>query len=248
MANPVPADGQFIDTLIDSYGHIWGCEPPMYDCSLEVVSKEVSADRALAVIEQTTINLDDAEELFAGEDLTGAIWTFVVEMKWDEPSGDWKWHYNDTQPDDRQILLSEVEDVDFCLQAIFDQFNWDSYLDTYEMTSEQVMEKLPEKYQKFYEPHHQSFLKTHNAGLDELIIPKSNDPSIKQRILLNDEIFWESKGWAYKLPHTNLPSHWEKEISGTVVWAYICELKGQYGRYTFQRRSEAISDRWKGRR
>ena len=215
----------------------------MYDCALEVVFKEVSADKALAVIEQTTINLDDAEELFAGEDLAGAIWTFVVEMRWDEPSGDWKWHYNDTQPDDRQILLSEVEDVDFCLQAIFDQFNWDSYLDTYEMTSAQVMEKLPEKYRKFYEPYHKSFLKAHKSGSEELIIPKSNDPSIKQRILLNDWELWEDKGWTYKLPQTNLPSRWEKEIAGVVVWAYICELKGCFGRYTFQKRSDAIVGR-----
>ena len=68
MAIPVPTDDQLVDTLIDSYGHIWGCEPPMYDCSLEVVSKEVSADKALAVIEQTTINLDDAEDLLFTQD------------------------------------------------------------------------------------------------------------------------------------------------------------------------------------
>ena len=70
----------------------------------------------------------------------------------------------------------------------------------------------------------------------------------KQRKLLNADWLWEFKGWTYKLPYTNLPRRWEKEIAGVVVWAYILELKGRYGRYTFERRSGAIVDRWKGRR
>jgi len=45
----------------------------MYDCLIEVISKEVSAKKALPVIEQTTIDLEDAGELFAEVDLTGAI-------------------------------------------------------------------------------------------------------------------------------------------------------------------------------
>jgi hypothetical protein len=72
--------------------------------------------------------------------------------------------------------------------------------------------------------------------------------SAKKRTLLNAEWLWEFKGWTYKLPHANLPRRWEKEIAGVVVWAYILELKGRYGRYTFERRSDAFADRWKGRR
>ena len=248
MAKPVPTDGQLIGTLIHSYGHLWGCEPPMYDCLREVVSKEVSEDTILAVVEQTTIDLEGIEDLLTGQDLTGAIWTYVLEMRWDEVSGDWKWYYNDTQPDDRQILLSEVEDANLCLELIFDQLDWYDYLDTYEMTSAELMAKLPKQYQRFYEPFHKKFSNLEDIDVGELSIPESNDPLIKQRILLNDENLWESKGWTYKLPLTNLPSRWVKEIGGAVVWAYICELKGRYGRYTFQRRSDAISDRWKARR
>ena len=68
--------------------------------------------------------------------------------------------------------------------------------------------------------------------------------SPKQRTLLNADWLWEFKGWTYKLPHTNLPRRWEKEIAGVVVWAYILELEGRYGRYTFERRSDAHARRW----
>ena len=60
--------------------------------------------------------------------------------------------------DDRQILLSEVEDANLCLELIFDQLDWYDYLDAYEMTSAELMAKLPENYRKFYEPHHKQFL------------------------------------------------------------------------------------------
>ena len=51
--------------------------------------------------------------------------------------------------------------------------------------------------------------------------------SPKQRTLLNPDLLWRHKGWAYQLPSTNLPARWEKEIAGVVVWAYILELKGR---------------------
>ena len=70
--------------------------------------------------------------------------------------------------------------------------------------------------------------------------------SPKQRTLLNPDLLWRHKGWAYQLPSTNLPARWEKEIAGVVVWAYILELKGRYGHYAFERRSDAHSRRWKG--
>lgn len=158
MAKALPTDGQLIGTLIHSYGHLWGCEPPMYDCLREVVSKEVNGDKLLAVVEQTTINLEGVEELLTGQDLTGAIWTFVVEMRREDASDDWKWHYNDTQPDDRQILLSDVEEADICLEVIFDELDWYDYLEANEITSAELMAKLPTKYRKFYEPTHKQFL------------------------------------------------------------------------------------------
>ena len=61
----------------------------------------------------------------------------------------------------------------------------------------------------------------------------------KRRTLLNADWLWELKGWTYQLPATNLPGRWEKKIAGVVVWAYILELNGRYGRYTFERRSDA---------
>ena len=158
MAKDLPTDGQLIGTLIHSYGHLWGCEPPMYDCLREVVSKEASGDKLLAVVEQTTINLEGVEDLLTEQDLTVAIWTFVVEMRYEEASDDWKWHYNDTQLDDRQILLSDVEEADICLEVIFDELDWDDYLEANEITSAELMAKLPKKYRKFYEPTHKQFL------------------------------------------------------------------------------------------
>ena len=68
--------------------------------------------------------------------------------------------------------------------------------------------------------------------------------SPKRRTLLNADWLWKFKGWAYQLPSTNLPARREKEIAGVLVWAYILELKGPYGRYTFERRSDAHVSRW----
>lgn len=67
--------------------------------------------------------------------------------------------------------------------------------------------------------------------------------SPKRRRLLNADWLWELRGWTYRLPATNLPGRWEKEIAGVVVWAHILELKGRYGGYTFERRSDAMADR-----
>ena len=41
--------------------------------------------------------------------------------------------------------------------------------------------------------------------------------SPKQRTLLNADLLWRHKGWAYQPPSTNLPAHWEKEIAEVVV-------------------------------
>jgi hypothetical protein len=158
MTKKIPTDDQLIGELIDSFGHLWECEPPMYSCFCEVKSKEVTAEKILATIEQTIINLDDLEDLLTEQDLTGSIWTYVLEMRWDKASEDWKWCYNDTQPDDRQIMLSEVVGIDLCLEVIFDELDWYDYLEANEMTSAELMAKLPEKYCKFYEPHHKQFL------------------------------------------------------------------------------------------
>ena len=70
--------------------------------------------------------------------------------------------------------------------------------------------------------------------------------SPKQRTLLNPDLLWRHKGWASQPPSTNLPARWEKEIAEVVVWAYILEPKGRYVHYTFERRSDAHSRRWKG--
>ena len=69
--------------------------------------------------------------------------------------------------------------------------------------------------------------------------------SPKRRTLLNADWLWKFKGWAYQVPSTNLPARWEKEVAGVVVWAYECELNGRYGRYTFERRSDAHVSRWR---
>ena len=70
--------------------------------------------------------------------------------------------------------------------------------------------------------------------------------SPKQRTLLNADLLWRHKGWAYQPPSTNFSARWEKEIAGVDVWAYIIELKRRYGHYAFERRSDAHSRRWKG--
>jgi hypothetical protein len=158
MTKKMPTDDQLIGELVDSFGHLWECEPPMYSCFCEVKSKVVTAEKILATIEQTIVDLDDLEDLLTEQDLTGSIWTYVLEMRWDGGSKAWKWHYNDTNPDDRQVLLSEIEDKASCLETIFSEFDWYGYLDYEGMKTSDLMAKIPQKYRKFYEPHHKQFL------------------------------------------------------------------------------------------
>ena len=49
MTKTIPTDDQLIGELIDSFGNLWECEPPMHDCFREVVSKEVSEDKILRI-------------------------------------------------------------------------------------------------------------------------------------------------------------------------------------------------------
>ena len=157
MTKTIPTDDQLIGELIDSFGHLWECEPPMIDCFVEVISKEITEDKIVAVIEQTILDLEEVDELVAGHDLTGSIWTFTLEMRWNPEANQWKWHWH-SDPDDQSTRLSEIKDKGRALQAVFDEVDWYDYLDTYEMTSAELMANLPENYRKFYEPHHKQFL------------------------------------------------------------------------------------------
>ena len=157
MAKSIPTDDQLIAELIHSFGGLWYVEHPMIDCFVEVISKEVTEDKIIANIEQTILNLDEVEELFAGQDLIGSIWTFVLEMRWNTEAEQWKWHYH-SDPDDRATRLSEIEDKDRALKAVFDEIDWYDHLSFHELKSAELMAKLPEKYRKFYEPHHKQFV------------------------------------------------------------------------------------------
>ncbi|ADE38431.1 hypothetical protein [Candidatus Puniceispirillum marinum] len=157
MAKPIPTDDELIAELIHSFGGLWYVEHPMVDCFVEVISKEITENKIVAIIEQTILNLDDVEELFAGQDLTGSIWTFILEMRLHPEVDQWKWHWH-SDPNDQSTRLSEIKDKDSALQAVFDEVDWYDCLATYEMTSAELMAKLPEKYRKFYEPHHKQFL------------------------------------------------------------------------------------------
>ena len=86
----ITTDNQLIGELVDSFGHLWECEPPMYSCFCEVKSKVVTAKKILATIEQTIVDLDDLKDLLTELDLTGSIWTYVLEMRWDEGSKAWQ--------------------------------------------------------------------------------------------------------------------------------------------------------------
>jgi hypothetical protein len=157
MTKTIPTDDQLIGELIHSFGGLWYVEHPMIDCFVEVTSKEITEDKIVAVIEQTILDLEEVDELVTGHDLTGSIWTFTLEMRWNPEANQWKWHWH-SDPDDQSTRLSEIKDKDRALQAVFDEVDWYDYLDTYEMTSAELMAKLPEKYCKFYEPHHKQFL------------------------------------------------------------------------------------------
>ena len=157
MVKPIPTDDQLIGELVHSFGGLWYVEYPMIDCFVEVTSKEITDDKIVAVIEQTILDLEEVDDLMTGQNLTGSIWTFILEMRWNPEANQWKWHWH-SDPDDQSTRLSEIKDKDRALQAVFDEVDWYDYLATYEMTSADLMAKLPERYRKFYEPYHKQFL------------------------------------------------------------------------------------------
>jgi len=150
-----PTDGFLINQLIDSFGHLWFTEPPMYDCYCEVIDVEQQFLNITAYINHITLNLDDVEELFSQEKICGTQWAYTLKIKFNLKKREWEWVDSELMTNgETQIWIDEASDPDRCVETIFSDIDWDEYLYEREITSGELMARLAPRYRAFYEDHH----------------------------------------------------------------------------------------------
>ena len=157
MTAPKPTEGELINMLIDSFGHLWDPEPPMYSCYCEVREVVQNGNEVQAVIDHTIMDLEDIDELVRGEELRGSVWLFTLNIEWDEKSNSWEFRENE-HISDNAIWLKETSNPKDCLETIFSQLDFYEHLYENEITSAAFMEQLPDDYKPYYKPYHDEFV------------------------------------------------------------------------------------------
>ena len=158
MTSEIPSSSQLIYDLMESFGHLWEPEPPLYSCYCDVVSVREIEDKLVVTITHTIIQCEGIEDLISDQPLSESDWPFETLYVKDEATEDWKFKSSELTAHESNVEIAPDPRMDAVFEMIFRQLDWYDYLDTYEMTSAELMAKLPEKYRKFYEPHHQQFL------------------------------------------------------------------------------------------
>ena len=157
MTPKKPTDNELINILIESYGHLWDPEPPLYSCYCEV--KEVTQDgnKVRAVIEHTIMELEDIDELIGGDDLCGSVWPFTLNIEWNETDSAWDFKDNE-HLSENIIWLKEIAKPGECIETIFSQLDFYEHLYENEMTSAAFMKQLPDEFKPYYKPYHDEFV------------------------------------------------------------------------------------------
>ena len=154
----VPNDSDLIYDLIESFGHLWEPEPPLYSCYCDVDSVSEVEGKLIVKITHTIIQCEGIEDLISDQPLSETDWPFESVYVKVEETQEWKFESSELKDYEGTAETAPDPRMDAVFEIIFGQLDWYDYLSAYEMTSAESMAKLPEKYRKFYEPHHQQFL------------------------------------------------------------------------------------------
>ena len=153
-----PSDSELIYDLIESFGHLWEPEPPLYSRYCDVVAVKEIEGKLVVTITHMIIQCEGIEDLISDQPLSESDWPFETLYVKDEATEEWKFKSSELTAHESNVEIAPDPRMDAVFEMIFRQLDWYDYLDTYEMTSAELMAKLPEKYRKFYEPRHQQFL------------------------------------------------------------------------------------------
>ena len=158
MTAEIPTDSELIYDLIESFGHLWEPEPPLYSCYCDVVAAKEIEGKLVVTITHTIIQCEGIEDLISDQQLSESDWPFETVYVKDEATQEWKFESSELTAHESNVEIAPDPRMDAVFEMIFRQLDGYDYLDAYEMTSAELMAKLPEKYRKFYEPHHKQFL------------------------------------------------------------------------------------------
>ena len=153
-----PSDSELIYDLMDSFGHLWEPEPPLYSCYYDVVSFREIEDKLVVTITHTIIQCEGIEDLISDQPLPESDWPFESVYVRDKTTQEWKFESSELKAHESNLEIAPDPRMNAVFEMIFGQLDWYDYLDAYEMTSAELMAKLPKRYRNFCEPHHKQFL------------------------------------------------------------------------------------------
>ena len=147
-----------VEYLHESYGHLWGCDPPMYDAFTEVESSVQKGSTCRTVLYHVTFNVEGIEDLCESDSIYGTRWKYTLDLKWSDQKDDWEFADSE-MVDDQQIDLSDISEneVECLIEGIFQQLDFYDYLDANELTSAQLLESLHPTFRKHYMQYHNKF-------------------------------------------------------------------------------------------
>ena len=154
-----PPISEMVEYLHESYGHLWGCDPPMYDTFTEVESSVQKGPACHTVLYHVTFNIEGIEDLCESGSICGTRWKYTLDLKWSDQKDNWEFADSE-MVDDQQIDPSDVseKEVEYLIEEIFQQLDFDDYLEANEITSAQLLERLHPSFREHYMQYHNKFV------------------------------------------------------------------------------------------
>ena len=153
-----PPINEMVEYLHESYGHLWGCDPPMYDAFTEIESSVQNGPTCQSVLHHVTFYVESIEDLCGSDNICGTRWKYTLDLKWSDQKGDWEF-VDSEMISDQQIDLSDIAktEVDSLIENIFRQLDFYDYLEANELKSLQLLEQLRPVFREQYMQYHSQF-------------------------------------------------------------------------------------------
>ena len=153
-----PPISEMVEYLHESYGHLWGCDPPMYDAFTEVESSVQKGQVCHTVLYHVTFNVEGIEDLYESGSICGTRWKYTLDLKWSDQKDNWEFADSE-MVDDQQIDPSDVseKDVEYLIEEIFQQLDFYDYLEANELKSLHLLEQLRPVFREQYMQYHSQF-------------------------------------------------------------------------------------------